>query len=113
MQFLRDGYYERHLNRMRTVYKRLQNVLIEGLSPLKDTIAIGGQKAGLHLLVFAARLTERELVQTAAQKGVGVYPLSAYYSSPPPETNTIVIGYAGYSDKELETVAGLLCEAWR
>ena len=111
-RFLRDGYYERHLGRMKTVYKNRQSAFIDGLLPIKNTVTVDGQKAGLHLRIKSARLTEQELVQTASEKGVRVYPFSDYYAAPPPETNTVVVGFAGYTSDELRKAAELLCLAW-
>ena len=112
-RFLQGAYYERHLNRMRTVYKSRQNAFIESLKPLEDTIIIDGQKAGLHLRIKVPKASEQELVQAALDKGVRVYPFSDYFAAPPPETHTVVAGYAGYSPDGLKQAAELLCAAWR
>jgi len=110
--FLQDGYYERHVSRMKMVYRSRQNALVDSLSPIKDNFTIDGLKAGLHVRLTSPRKTEQELVQAAYEKGVRVYPFSDYYASPPPETHTVVLGYAAYSPDELHQIAALLCEAW-
>jgi len=112
MRFLRDGYYERHLARMRTVYKNRQNAFVESLSPAKNELIIDGQKAGLSLCIKSPKLSEKKMTRSALKQGVRVYPFSGYYSSAPPETHTIVLGYAGYSPEELRLAAGLLRRAW-
>ena len=48
--FLKEGYYERHLNKMRAVYKNRHDVLLEGLKEIPG-IEISGENAGVHLLV--------------------------------------------------------------
>ena len=111
-RFLQGGYYERHLGRMKTVYRNRQNAFIEGLSPIKNDISVDGQKAGLHLRIKSSKLSEQELVHAALEKGVRVYPFSGYYATPPPETHTVVVGYAGHPPDSLRLAAELLCAAW-
>jgi GntR family transcriptional regulator/MocR family aminotransferase len=110
--FLQRGYFDRHLGRMRKVYKTRQASLIEGLAPLGDRISVRGQQAGLHLLVCVPDVSERELVARAGEEGVGVYQLSGYYLTPPPETHTVVLGFAGLQAEQLSEAAGLLVRAW-
>ena len=58
--FLKEGYYERHLNKMRAVYKNRHDVLLEGLKEIPG-IEISGENAGVHLLVcFQNGRTEGE-----------------------------------------------------
>ena len=111
--FLQGGYYERHLNRMRTIYKGRRDAFIKGLSPLRDILTIRGQSAGLHLLLRVESLTEAALVERGRVEGVGVYPLSGYYLSGVPETHTVVVGYAGLDAERLKEAAALLTRAWR
>ncbi len=50
-EFLRDGYFERYLNRMRNRYKAKHDHLLELLQPLEKDFIISGQGAGLHLIL--------------------------------------------------------------
>jgi GntR family transcriptional regulator/MocR family aminotransferase len=111
--FLQRGYYERHLNRMKTIYKSRKNAFLEGLADVRDKLSIGGEEAGLHLLLKVFGSPERYLVDFARAKGVGVYPLSDYFMDSSPETHTVVVGCAGLPAEELRHAAELLCEAWK
>jgi GntR family transcriptional regulator/MocR family aminotransferase len=111
-RFLREGHYERHLRRMIALYKRRQGTFLAGLAPLQGRLTVHGQKAGLHLLLEMPDLPEAELVQLARATGVGVTPLSSYYATLPPDTHTVVAGYAGLSEEDLRRAAVLLCAAW-
>ena len=44
--FITGGYYERHLNRMRAVYKGKHDALLSGLKELEDMFWIRGEYAG-------------------------------------------------------------------
>lgn len=110
--FLRGGYYERHLNRMRNLYRARRDAFIEGLTDLGKDLSVSGQEAGLHLLLRISRLSEEALVRKAADAGVGVYPLSGYYSGASEETHTVITGYGGLKQDELQKAAALLAAAW-
>lgn len=78
--FLNGGYYERHLNKMRTVYKSRHDVLLEELKDFQNICTISGENAGVHvLLTFHNGMGEEEAIRRAAEAGVGVYGLSRYF----------------------------------
>lgn len=113
LRFIAGGHYERHLNRMRTIYKRRRNALLRGLEPLSDRIAISGAEAGLHLLLQSKRgMREAEMIRKAAKKQVTVFGLSGFFHAPTGETHTVVAGYGGLQEEQLEQAAALLCAAW-
>ena len=113
-RFIRGGQYERHLNRMRTIYKRRRNIFLEGLDPVADRLDIFGTEAGLHLLLRSrGRVAEKTLVRKAAKAKVKVYGLSGYYHGAIGETNTVVAGYGGLGETDLARAAELLCAAWK
>ena len=86
--FLKEGYYERHLNKMRAVYKSRHDVLLDGLKEIPD-IEVSGENAGVHLLVrFRNGKTEAEACAQAKQAGIHVYGLSDYYVREKEETHT-------------------------
>ncbi|MCC8060441.1 MAG: PLP-dependent aminotransferase family protein [Clostridiales bacterium] len=114
-QFIERGFYERHLNRMRTIYKGKHDALISAIRPLEDDFDLQGEHAGLHILLTDRRgRGEKELIDRAAAAGVRVYGISGYYIHP--ECNhrpcTVVLGYATLSEAEIVRGAGLLATAW-
>ena len=50
-RFIEEGYYERHLNKMRALYKNRHDILMAGLKPLLTRCSISGEHAGVHLLL--------------------------------------------------------------
>ena len=44
-KFIEEGYYERHLNKTRALYKSRHDVLIEELRPMADICTISGENA--------------------------------------------------------------------
>ncbi len=76
-EFVRDGYFERHLNKMRKLYRAKHDFLLELLRPLEKHFLISGENAGLHILMTArSDVTEQELIDRAAKEGVKIYGIS-------------------------------------
>ncbi len=127
--FLKEGHFERHLNRMRARYRARQEVLLKALAPFEKRFEIGGQDTGLYLLLrergyeqtdeseekITAR--ERELTQLAAGKGIAVYPMYLFRTEGEknPEGQrlapTILLGFAALPDEDLIQGARLMAEA--
>ena len=79
-RFMEAGDFERHLNRMRRVYKAKHDFLLRELRTRPWVRGIGGENAGLHLVVrVAAKLSEEELLAAALESGVQLYGLGRYY----------------------------------
>lgn len=112
-RFLEEGHYERHLNKIRTLYKGRHDTLIGCLKELQHHCIISGEHAGVHILLhFSEEVTEEELIQKAAGKGVKVYGLSQYYIDTPGNSPTILLGYANISEEKIKKAVALLEEAW-
>ena len=117
--FLKDGYYERHLNRMRIIYGKRHDFLLKELKKIKGC-RITGENAGVHLLVeFVNGMTEEEGIRKAKEEGVKVYPLSEYEIRGPEENiireekkSTVILGYATLSEPEILEAARRLGRAW-
>lgn len=114
-QFLTEGYYERHLNRMRGIYKGKHDCFLEELKGFEDKFMVGAEYAGLHLLLSdTSGRKEQELLDRAAAAGVKAYGLSQYFIYPEYHRypSTIVLGYANLSEKEIGEGVKRLREAW-
>lgn len=114
-QFMVGGYYERHLNRMRAVYKAKHDLILSGLRPFEKEFSLKGEYAGLHLLLtHRGQKTEEELVEAAASAGVKVYGLSSYFIGEKPcwSGSTVILGYASLKEEEITRGLKLLKEVW-
>lgn len=114
-QFLAQGHFERHLNRMRAIYKAKHDLLLSAIRPLEKNFRIQGEHAGLHILLTDKRgRSEEELLELAGKAGVRVYGISGYYIRPEQEKkpNTVVIGYANLREEEIAQGAARLVSCW-
>lgn len=114
-KFLEEGYYERHLNKTRALYKSRHDMLLGCLKNLQDRCVISGENAGVHLLLhFYNGISEEELIRRADEKGVKVYGLSEYFIEPQEkEQATILLGYANMNEEKIQEAVRILDEAWK
>ena len=113
--FLKEGHYERHLNRMRAVYKTKHDLMLREFRELGDLAEISGENAGVHLLVTLKNgLTEQEAVLRAKQAGIRVYGLSQYRigAAEKIQEHTVVLGYACLEEEEIRAAAKKLKAVW-
>ena len=114
-QFLSGGHFERHLNRMRAIYKTKHDLLLEQVEPLRKQFEIRGEHAGLHVLLTSRNgVPEEALIRKAAEAGVRVYGLSSYFIHPEHNhrPSTVVLGYASLSEEQIVDGIHLLKTCW-
>ena len=102
--FMREGYFERHLNRMRGIYKAKHDLMSAELKKQSWVHKIYGDNAGLHFLVEIESKTEEEkLIQIGKEHGLRLYGLSENYIAKPKETAypTLLIGYGNLPEEEI------------
>lgn len=113
-EFIREGYFERHLNKMRKIYRAKHELLLSLLQPFREEFIVTGENAGLHL-VLTSRGTagEGELVRKAALQGVRVYGLSESMVEEAPDSASVLVGFGGLSGEAIREGAERLGRAWR
>ena len=114
-RFIEEGYYERHLNKSRALYKNRHDVLMEALKPLEDICEISGEHAGVHiLLTFENSWKEQELIEKAEKEDIRVYGLSDYrIREADNEKATILLGYANMKEEKIKEAVEILNRLWR
>lgn len=115
-RFIEDGYYERHLNKTRALYKSRHDTLLGCLKTMDCGFTVSGENAGVHLLLhFKEGHSEQELIRKAREAGVKVYGLSEYYVEEKRKHDmgaVILLGYANMSEEKIREAAKLLKKAW-
>jgi GntR family transcriptional regulator/MocR family aminotransferase len=110
--FLADGHFERHLRRMRDLYRVRRSALVESLrSCLGGAMEVSGANAGMHLMArLRPDMDGVETAEKAADLGVGVYPAGPCFTGPSPYP-ALVFGYAGMSEEAIRQGIRLLAQA--
>lgn len=114
--FIEDNHFERHLNRMKNIYKAKRDGLIAELNhQFGDAISIKGSDAGLHFLVEVhTDLSETDLIHLAKKDNIRVYGLGEYYIK---RINrylypTLIFGYSHLDVENFKEAVSRLKFAW-
>lgn len=113
--FFREGHFERHLNRMRGIYRTKHDCLISEMRKLHHICRIRGEHAGVHILVEMKNgMTEQEAIAAARKVGIKVYGLTEYCIQPLKDRDipTVLMGYATLSEEQIKEAVQLLAEVW-
>lgn len=114
-RFIEDGHFERHINRMRNIYKKKREVLVSELNDYKGKVDVLGADAGLHLLLRVNNgMSEEQLVEKALETGVGIYGISKYYYDKRSldKVSTVLLGYACMGDEDIRKAIRKLLNCW-
>jgi len=112
-EFIRDGYFERHLNKMRKIYRTKQELLLQCLEPFRNSYTISGENTGLHLILTAkGDITEEELLERAERESVKVCGLSESMVEESDRKATILIGFGGLTQEQIVEGTKRLQKAW-
>jgi GntR family transcriptional regulator / MocR family aminotransferase len=104
------GEFDRHLRRMRPVYRRRRDALLAALSRRLPWLEPAGVSAGLHLVTWLPpELDEAGVVAAAARAGVGVDGVTPYRISHP-GPGGLIFGYAAASEQAIAEGVGILAD---
>lgn len=109
-EFIVEGHFERHLNKMRGIYRGRHDFFLGELKKRTWVNAVRGEHAGLHFLVeVATPMDEEDICRMARAKGVKVSGIRQYYLNKEqqmPQVPILVLGYGKLNEDEIRT--GLL-----
>lgn len=103
--FMKEGYFERHLNKMRSIYRKKHDFLMEELKKRAWVRKIYGDNAGMHVLVEVdSKFTDVELEKLALGTGIQIYSLSEYDIEGIRQTQypTILLGYGSLGEEKIK-----------
>ena len=104
-KFIEDGYFERHINRMRTYYRNKRDNLLKYLAtcPAAKALQVEGENSGLHFLLhLATEASDSQLREAALKEGLQIKFLSDYYHNKLSDnSHTLLMNYTGIEDELL------------
>jgi len=113
-KFLNDGHWEKHIHKMRVVYRKKRDRLVSVIEKyFSNGVEVIGEDSGLHILLKVHNgMEEKELVEAADERSIKVYPVSMYYKEGTSPENTVLLGFATLLEEEIEEAIQLLYTAW-
>ncbi len=114
-KFIQNGYFERHINRMKKAYKVKRNLIIKAIrnSALGEQAEILEENAGLHfILKLNTALSDEEIMRRARENGIKISCLSQYcFRQERAAPGRVIINYSGINTDRLgvamERLAGV------
>lgn len=108
--FIEEGHFERHLNRMKKLYKLKHDTMLNCLSSFGNLITVLGGNAGLHLVVQVnASTSEDALISKAYESGIRLYPISPYYIQKNVKTKVaFLMGFANIEESKIKKGLSIL-----
>lgn len=113
-QFMAEGYFERHLNRMRKRYKYKRDLLLKELGKTERSESIYGSDAGTHILLLLENgKREEDICARAAELGVHVKGIHTYTSGgleglEDSIPQMLVLSYGGLSKEQIQYGANVI-----
>ncbi|HIF5500653.1 TPA: PLP-dependent aminotransferase family protein [Pasteurella multocida] len=106
--FMQQGEFEKHINRMRKIYRRKMALLCSLLAPYATQIRYYGEHSGFYLLIelIAESRSLDTLTQLAYGKGVKVYPVDCA------ARRLFSLGFGDLSETQLVEGVSCLLNAW-
>lgn len=114
-RFLSRGFFEKHINRMRKIYKNRRNAVVSLLEKcsFSDKLTIQEQDAGLHFLLNVdTSLSDQSLTEKLAALGIRVRALSSYYHDQSEDLHCLVINYSGLKEERLAAALAAISQEW-
>ncbi|UFS71908.1 PLP-dependent aminotransferase family protein [Geomonas sp. RF6] len=113
-QFMEQGHWERHVRRVRTLYRKKHDALLRALARhCGERASVIGQGAGLHVVVqlHDTAVKEEELVAAARHSGIKLFPFSTTCVNRKPEEGMVILGFGGLSIDRIEEGVALLFQS--
>jgi GntR family transcriptional regulator/MocR family aminotransferase len=105
--FLNEGHFARHLKKMRSLYARRRQWLVDALhQQFGDRLQINPQAGGMHLVAGLGEGDDIELAQRARTVGIAVEPLSQWYLEAKPR-HGLVLGFTNIASAEQASTVAL------
>lgn len=114
--FLCEGYFEKHVNRMRKIYRSKHDLILECMQPLIDRygLTLQGEHAGMHVTIFLPEhISEQSLIKNAAAQGIHLYGIESHYLPQHPEKlrqQAILLGYSALTEDEIKKGVHLMVD---
>jgi GntR family transcriptional regulator/MocR family aminotransferase len=105
---MKVGQYERHVRRMRSIYRMRRDRLIGAIKAQMPDAVVDGAAAGLHVLLRLPEATDdSQIAFLAAAKGVAVRSLSEFHLDTSARRG-LLLGYGRLPDPSIDAAVGEL-----
>lgn len=99
---MESGRYDRHLRRMRAVYSKRRQILVDALSSHAPDVGLTGLAAGFHAVVhLPASADEQAIIGAALARRIGLYGMSSYRANRAATPPQLVLGFGNLTERAI------------
>ncbi|MBY0122785.1 PLP-dependent aminotransferase family protein [Bacillus sp. S/N-304-OC-R1] len=113
--FMEQGHFERHIRKMRNIYQKKHDCLIQSIETyMGSRVQVIGKNAGFYILLQVhSDKSERELLQRAIDSGIRISSTSfTWLNTKETDSKEFLIGFSGIELEKIEEGIKVLSEAW-
>lgn len=114
-KFIKMGLFDRHINKMRRLYLKKRNHLIQCLEKeFGERVTITGDQAGMHFVATFKDITfDKGLMSKISEKNIEITAMNKHYiwdDSASPIDNSLIFGYGNTKIEQMEKGIRLLAD---
>jgi GntR family transcriptional regulator/MocR family aminotransferase len=110
-EFIDQGHFERHIRRMRAVYRQRQEALLDAADRyLRGLATVARSEAGMHTIAWLHEIDDQAATRAARDENIEVTALSSFtveHRLPP----GLILGYGGVTPRQIRAGAEALARA--
>jgi GntR family transcriptional regulator/MocR family aminotransferase len=100
--FIADGSFERHLRRMRVLYRGRRAALLASLRRhIGDSVEVSGESAGMHLVVRLPLIDTKRFIERARRAGVALMSTAPHHLGEP-VPGEFIFGFAELDEATMD-----------
>lgn len=109
--FIEEGYFERHIRRMRSAYRERQEALLDAANKsLGGMVTIHPPQAGMHVIGWLQGIDDKAASRAAAALNIEAAPLSAYCVDVKLQSG-LLLGYGAVTPRQIRMGVETLARA--
>ncbi len=113
-KFISEGYFDKHLNRLKKDFRKKRDLLITTLknSKSRNIYTITGENSGLNfILKIDTKISDKDLIRKSEERGLLISSISQFYvESKKAPQHSIVINYERLGELQAKKIAEILDE---
>lgn len=113
--FIRRGYFERHINRMRNYYRDYRNRIVGAIkeSPIYSKVTIEEENAGLHFILgVKQKIDDEKFVKILKENDINISSVSDYcYNDLKEYRHKFIINYSAVEEDKLRKALEIMDKA--
>ena len=110
--FIKKGFFERHINRMRKDYCQKKELFAKYLTiyDKQKALTIHESDSGLHMILEVKKENLKRFMMNAKQKRLHIVALQNFYEIMTEFSNKFILNYSSLTKNEIEEAVKVLCE---